>query len=413
MLGGLSAKFDIKRDVVALSLARLGDAVGNSLLFVVIPLYVTRMPAPWFPLSETARVGILISVYGLFSAFAEPFSGSLIDRLGHSKRMVQLGLAVMAGTLLAYIPADRYAWLLILRCVQGIGLAITVPAALALMAQFTRARTRGRAMGFYSAMRMLGIALGPLVGGFVQVRFGFTATFLVGAGAMATTILFVQLWVRQPSRRETREPDDGGEKPGFFDRRIWSQGIIGSGVAMLAMASAFTMMATLEKQFDQMLKIDAFLFAIAFSSSTFSRLFCQVPLGWLSDRWGRKPLIISGLLLLAPTTALQGWVTELWQLIALRIAFGVGSAAVAAPAFALAADVSNAAGRGRQMSVTTLGFSLGMAVGPLLAGFLVGESFALPFLLAGALCGAAAWVVYRFTPETVRHGRTAGAARSA
>jgi hypothetical protein len=93
MLGGLSAKFDIKRDVVALSLARLGDAVGNSLLFVVIALYVTRMPAPGFPLYETAGRHPDLGIR-LFSAFAEPLSGSL---------MVQSGQAVMAGTLLAYV----------------------------------------------------------------------------------------------------------------------------------------------------------------------------------------------------------------------------------------------------------------------------------------------------------------------
>lgn len=402
---GLGARIDIRRDVVALSLARLGDAIGNSLLFVVLPLYVARMPAPWFPASEAIRVGILISAYGVFSAFGEPLSGTLMDRLGHSKLMVQLGLAIMAVSLLAYIPVNRYAWLLALRCIQGVGLAITVPAVLALMAMFTRTETRGRAMGFYSAMRMLGIALGPLVGGFVQVRFGFSATFIVGAGCVAMTILLVQIWVREPPRRE--EQQTTGKRTsglGFFDRRIWSNEVVGSGVAMLSMASAFTLIATLEKQFNQKLGIDAFLFGIAFSSSTFSRLLLQIPLGWLSDRRGRKPLIIAGLLLLAPTTVLQGWVTEVWQLVALRIAFGVASAAVAAPAFALAADASRAGGQGRQMSITTLGFSVGMAVGPLLGGFLVGYFFALPFIVAGAVCVFGAWVVYQFTPETVRRG---------
>lgn len=351
-----------------------------------------------------------INAYGIFSALGEPLSGSLIDRVGHSKLMVQLGLALMAASLLGYIPVTRYAWLLVLRCVQGIGLAITVPAVLALMAMLTRTETRGRAMGFYSAMRMLGIALGPLVGGFVQVRFGFSTTFIVGAGCVAVTILLVEIWVTQPRRSEARQPEatDRASGPGFFDRRIWSQGVVGAGVAMLSMASAFTLIATLEKQFNQILKIDAFLFAIAFSSSTFSRLVFQLPLGWLSDRRGRKPLIIAGLVLLAPTTALQGWVTELWQLVALRILFGIASAAVAAPAFALAADASRAGGRGRQMSIATLGFSLGLAVGPLLAGFLVVYFFALPFLVAAGLCIASAWVVYRFTPETVRHGETQG-----
>ncbi len=375
------------------------------MLFVVIPLYVARVPFPWFPFSETIRVGLLLSAYGIVSACGEPLAGSLIDRTGRRKLLVQLGLAIMAGSLLAYIAAGRYVWLLALRCVQGVGFAITVPATLALMAVMTHTETRGQAMGVYSAMRMLGLAIGPLIGGFLQVRFGFSVTFIVGAGCVALAVLFVQLWVSEPaagaaaSRRS--ELQHSGE-PGFFDRRIWSAGVVGSGVAMLAMASAFTLVATLEKQFDRMLGIDAFLFAIAFSSSTFSRLILQVPLGWLSDRAGRRPLIIAGLLLLAPATALQGWVTALWQLVGLRILLGIASASVAAPAFALAADAARSGGQGKQMSITTLGFSVGMAIGPLLAGFLVLDFFALPFLVGAALCLAAAWIVYRFTPETVR-----------
>lgn len=58
------------------------------------------------------------------------------------------------------------------------------------------------------------------------------------------------------------------------------------------------------------------------------------------------------------------------------------------------------------MSITTLGFSVGLAVGPLIAGFLVVYFLALPFLVAAASCVAGAWVVYRFTPETVRRNRT-------
>jgi hypothetical protein len=65
--------------VIALSLARLGDAIGNSLLFVVISLYVARMPAPWFPSSETVRVGILISAYGVFSRTSRADRGSAVN----------------------------------------------------------------------------------------------------------------------------------------------------------------------------------------------------------------------------------------------------------------------------------------------------------------------------------------------
>jgi MFS family permease len=423
MLQGLVEKIGVNRVVFALSMARLGDAIGNSLLFVVIPLYVARMPAAWFPASETIRVGVLISLFGFLSAVGEPLIGSLIDRIGHRKLMIQLGLLIMTGSLLGYIPVNRYVWLLVLRGVQAIGFSITVPATLALMAVVTHIETRGRAMGFYTTLRMLGMALGPLIGGYTQVHLGFAATFYVGAGCVVLAIVSVQVWVSErdgstQSGEKTTEGEakadskaKGTDEPGFFDKRIWSAGVVGSAVATLTMASAFTIMATLEKQFDTKLHINAFLFSVAFSSLMVSRLLFQIPFGWLSDRWGRKPIIIGGLLLLAPSTALLGWATALWHLIALRILQGMASAGVAAPAFALAADSAREGGQGRQLSITTMGFSVGLGVGPLLAGYLVLYFFQLPFIVGGVLCVLGAWVILRFTPETV--GRTVERPKSA
>jgi MFS family permease len=53
------------------------------------------------------------------------------------------------------------------------------------------------------------------------------------------------------------------------------------------------------------------------------------------------------------------------------------------------------------MSIITMGFSLGIALGPLITGVLAIYSFELPFLIGGLMTLAGAWVVYRYVPETV------------
>jgi MFS family permease len=152
----------------------------------------------------------------------------------------------------------------------------------------------------------------------------------------------------------------------------------------------------------------SFAFSVAFSALMVSRLLSQIPLGHLSDRIGRKPLIIAGLLLMAPTTALLGEVTSTFQLTGLRLIQGLASAGIAAPAFALAADLARKGGEGRQMSVITMGFGLGIAVGPLIAGVLAVVSFELPFLIGGGLALVGAWIVHRHVPETIRGYRRTG-----
>jgi MFS family permease len=386
------------RVVVALSAARLGDAIGNSILFIVLPLFVAKLPAPLFPLPETVRVGILISIFGLVNALLQPFAGAFIDRIGRYKPFIMGGLFFMTFATLGFLIVASFAGLLIMRSLQGIGVALTIPAALALMVSNSQKQTRGGSMGIYTTSRMIGLATGPLIGGALYDRFGFDTSFYAGAAFIIVALVLVQLWVKEepPKTRKTN--------PGRFqiiDRKLLTAGILGVAFATFVMAGDFTMMSALENQFNSRLSIDAFLFSIAFSALLFSRIFTQVPLGRLSDQIGRKPLIIGGLLLLVPSTALLGYVTSVTQLTILRLIQGIGSGAVAAPAFAVAGDLAQAGGEGRQMSIITMGFGLGIAIGPLLAGILAVYSFTLPFNIGALFTLISAWIIYRYVPETV------------
>jgi len=386
------------RVVVALSVARLADGVGNSILFIVIPLYVASLPAPWLPLPETLRAGILISIYGLINAVLQPLIGASIDWLDRRKVFIQGGLVLMALTTLGYIFATHFTDLLLLRTLQGVGLAATIPASLAVLAANSVKRTRGGTMGVYTTSRLLGLTLGPLIGGALYDTLGFDAAFIMAAALIVLAIWLVQLWVPE------QVPADSGKvsrRFQIFDRSLFSAGIVGAALAVFAMASAFSMVVPLERQFNERLDQTAFQFGLAFSSLMISRLLLQVPLGRLSDHVGRKPLIIGGLLLMAPATLLLGEVQTTLQLIGLRIVQGIGSAGVAAPVFALAGDLAREGSAGRQMSITTMGFGLGIATGPLLAGGMAVFSFRLPFAVGGLLLLAAAWVIYRYVPETV------------
>ena len=402
-MANLAESFGANQVVLALSFARLGDAVGNSILFIVIPLYVASLPAPWFPLPEPVRAGILISIYGLVSAVIQPFAGALSDRLHRRKGFIQGGLILMGASTFAFVIASRFSDLLVLRALQGIGVALTIPASVALMAASSDPQTRGGSMGIYVTARMVGFTIGPLIGGYLYDRFGFNAAFFAGTAFIALAMIFVQIWVKETPFEVT-----GGEVRPFriIDRELLTSSIVGSGIATFVMATAFSMLTPLEEQFNIRLHETAFSFSIAFSALMVSRVIFQIPLGRLSDLIGRKPLIIAGLVLMAPATALLGEAGTTFQLTGLRVFQGLASAAIAAPAFALAADLSQVGGAGRQMSITTMGFGLGLAMGPLIAGFLAVVSFHLPFVIGGLMSLAGAWIIQRFVAETVhRKGR--------
>lgn len=160
----------------------MGDAVGNSILFIIIPLYVAKLPAPSFPIPESVRVGLLIALYGLVNSALQPFMGAASDRMGRKKILIQAGLFLMALSTLGYVVANRFADLPVLRSVQGVGVALSIPASMALMTAATRKETRGGAMGAYSTFRMVGFAAGPLLGGFLYDHYGFNPAFYAGCG---------------------------------------------------------------------------------------------------------------------------------------------------------------------------------------------------------------------------------------
>ena len=402
MASGFWESIGANKSVMALSIARLADAIGNSILFILIPLYVAALPSQVLHFPLPVLVGILISLYGIVNSMAQPFTGALSDKLGKRKRMIQVGLLIMGLGTLGFVLASRFVDLIVLRICQGIGVAITIPASMGLMAAITKKETRGGSMGIYSMLRMIGFASGPVIGGFLQVHFGFNSAFYTGAAFLFLALILVQIWVSDVP------PNNHNSQVKFriFDRSLFSPGIFSAATATFIMALAFSMVTTLENEFNAKLGMNALGFSIAFSSLMIGRLLLQIPLGRLSDYIGRKPLILGGLLLMAPATALLGEATSMLQLTLLRIFQGIAAAGIAAPAFAIVGDLSKSGGEARQMSVITMGFGLGMAIGPLIAGVLAIVFFELPFLAGALLSLIGVWIVFKFMPETV-HGRMA------
>lgn len=388
----------VNSNILSLSFARFADALGNSLMFVLLPLYIISLPSPNLPWANAILVSVTLSLYGIVNTILQPLVGILTDRMSRRKPLILGGLIIMGLGTGAFTIARTFSDLLLIRMVQGVGVALTVPASLAIINSSSVTASRGRSMGFYSTLRLLGFAIGPLVGGYLHIRFGFELAFYVGAGVTLLGSLAVLIWVKDPAQSRNPEPGDAGIQ--IFDREVWNKSIISLGAAMFMMASAYSMMSALENEFNLRLQQTALGFGIAFSALTVSRMIVQTPLGYLSDRVGRKPLIITGLILMAPATVLLGMVGTTLQLTGARALQGITSAAVASPAFALAGDLSSKQGEGRQMSIITTGFFLGISIGPLIAGFFSQIAFVLPFIIGGGMLLVGAAIVYLFVPES-------------
>jgi len=129
--------------------------------------------------------------------------------------------------------------------------------------------------------------------------------------------------------------------------------------------------------------------------------------GILSDRTGRKPIIVAGTTLAAVVVTLYALWDNVWYLTTLHGIHGIGAAATVAPAIAMIADHAKAEDRGRQMGWFDYSTFLGYILGAVVGGFLVDLVDArIGFLIIAVLLGISAVMLYSMVhKEEVKVGK--------
>ena len=413
---------DVDRDVLTLALARMADAIGNSFLIVVLPLYVasTEITGGAFGLSEALVTGLILSMYGFFSSFLQPFTGRLSDRRGARRVFILFGLGVLTVANGAYVLADGYVALLGIRALQGIGVAFTLPATIAPVNELATTDTRGGSMGTYNTFRLLGFGVGPIVagavvhsgpyaiglGGLAVGLDGFDAAFAIATFTATVGFALVTVFIEDPERTHASAGEDLSVAVWARDDAHRLDPVFTLGVASLFMAVAIALLSAIEPQVNTRLDQGPTLFGLEFGAFILAQVGLQTPIGAASDRYGRRPFLLAGLALLVPTTLAQGLVTTPAGMLVARVLQGVAAAMVFSPALALAGDLADEGQSGTQLSVLTMAFGLGIAIGPLASGFLVGFGFVYPFAFGAGLALVGLALVYTEVIETV--GTVAG-----
>jgi len=414
------ALFGADRRVVALSVARMADAVGNSFLIVVLPLYIASgrvsgeaLGATFLGLHVTQPliIGVILSLFGFLNSFAQPFTGRWSDRTGRRKWFILFGLAVLAVTDLAYVLASRYWVLVLIRMVQGVGVAFTIPATLALVNELATTTTRGGNMGVFNTFRLFGFGIGPVVAGAIiragpfalpgTSLSGFDAAVLVAALTAAAGYGLVTVLVDDPPETQARAGSDLAIAVRDPTGRHVLDPVFTLGFATLVMAISMALISTLENVINARLDQGAVVFGVQFAAFVLVQVALQAPLGSAADRYGRRPFVVLGMVLLVPTTLWQGLVTTSIGLLAARMGQGLAMAMVFSPSLALAGDLAGRGESGTKLSVLTMAFGLGVALGPLLSGALVGLGYVVPFAVASVLACVGAVLVYTQVEETL------------
>ena len=155
-----------------LALAILIVVIDHTILNVALPTLQRALGA------TVSQLQWIVDAYILAFATLLLTMGTLGDRIGRA-RMLRLGMIVFGLGSLAAVMAGSAAGLIGSRMLMGVGAAMIMPATLAIITNIFPPDERCRAIGAWGAMNGLGVALGPLLGGWLLNHFSWNSVFFI------------------------------------------------------------------------------------------------------------------------------------------------------------------------------------------------------------------------------------------
>jgi MFS family permease len=369
--------------VFASLISRLGYQMARS---PVLPAFATDLGA------GPELLGVIVAASTITGVFFKLPAGTLSDMLGR-KRMMVLGALFFAFPPFLY-PLVNDPWsLLALRFVHGFATAIFSPVAAAYVAGL-REQGRGARLGWFASANDIGATGGPMIGGFLlYFTASYDATYLtVGALGVLTLAIVLLLPDIEPAR--VRETKTFGQRLAEFRQGVAEvlsvpPILIASSIEAVMYFGYAAFLGFLPIYAKQAGLNDAEI-ALVLGAQLVAAMLVKPLAGSLSDRFSRKPVIIVGLLFCVAALPLI-FRSESFTAFALMSALlGIGVGTVTPVTNALIADLASAKRLGAAMGVFGTVFDFGEAMGPIVAGFLIGSlGYAVTFDILAALTLAA------------------------
>ncbi|MEA5453761.1 MFS transporter [Sinomonas sp. JGH33] len=379
--------------------ALVGGTLGQER--TVLPLLATNV----FHLGLYTSALTYILAFGLSKAAMNYFAGALADRFGRKPTLVAGWLAAIPVPLLL-IFGPNWGLIVAANVFLGVSQGLTWSTTVIMKMDLVGPARRGLAMGLNEAAGYLGVALTALATGYLASAYGLRpAPFLVGAAYVALGLGLSVLTVR-----ETRH-HVGVEAAAHVAAHAQAH-------AGLTSRQVFTLTSVRDRSLSAVSQAGMVnnlndglawgLFPVLFASAGLSVgeigiLAAVYPAVWgagqlvtgaASDRFGRKGLIASGMLVQAIGLGLVAAGTSFGVWLLAAVLLGVGTAMVYPTLLAAIGDVAHPAWRARAVGVYRLWRDGGFAVGALLSGALA-DLFGIPAAVAvvGALTALSGLVV--------------------
>ncbi len=379
--------FGVPVNVIALGMTSFFTDLSTEMLVPVMPLFVT------------ATLGASLASLGLIEGFAEAtasllrlVSGRIADVPERRKPLVVAGYSLSGVCKTAMAAANVWPVLLVLRFGDRVGKALRNPPRDALLADSSSDADLGRTFGLHRTMDTLGAAVGPLVAWALLRQWsalgaeGYRRIFLVSAIPAILAVVVLVRFVRPPAPRAVRTAVPGDRTPfgGVFRRFVAAD-------VLFQLGNSSTAFLLLRAERSGFAGGDV---ALVYLGYNLLAALLALPFGGLSDRVGRRPLLVTGYLSYALAYGVAAFAPVRAGVVVAFAVLAVHTALVDGQARSLVADLVPRARRSSAFGVYHAAVGVALLPASLIAGQLwqrVGG--AAPFAF-GATCALAAAIAF-------------------
>jgi MFS family permease len=352
--------------------ARLSYALARSPVLPLFALYLGAGPE---------AIGFAVGISTVTGIFFKLPSGALSDVIGR-KRTMLIGLIVFAVMPFTYLFVKDYQLLIVIRFLHGLATAIYGPVSMAVVADVAGAK-KGEMLSWFSSVTIIGNLLGAPLGGFIlhslsvtsepSIRDFHIAYIASGFAGMMSLVLALRLLkgkdVVDNSRglKESLRRFSSGIKEVISDRRV----VITSNMEGLQNLTVGALEAFLPIYAVMVAGLNELQAGLLWGIQVLVTILSKPIMGKTSDKYGRKPLIVAGMILCAISFGSIPLLKDFYLLMLTAIIFGLGEAFVTSSSAALVADICKEKHFGTAMGTFGTIFDIGHASGPILAGLLI------------------------------------------
>jgi ACDE family multidrug resistance protein len=386
-------KQKLPSEVWVLITANVVIALGYGVVAPVLPQYARNFGV------SIAAATFVITAFSLMRLLAAPASGLVIQKLGE-RRVYLTGLVIVAVSTGACAFAQTYWQLLLFRSLGGFGSAMFTVASLGLMIRISPPDARGRVAGMFSSAFLVGSVCGPVLGS-LTAGYGLSAPFAIYGVALLVAAAVVYFRLRNsalaaPAAAESEPPvtlrvalRNRAYRSAMFSNFASGWSVFGLRIALVPLFVTEVLMRGPR------------VAGLALATFAAGNVAATIPSGYLSDRIGRRTLLIVGLTASGVATIMVGLASSLTLFLAGAVVAGAAAGMFTSPQQAAVADiVGNKSRGGTAVASYQMMADAGAIVGSLAVGELAQHfSFGSAFVVSGVILLVAA-IFWVFAPET-------------